>query len=304
MKSIIFLLGPTGTGKSAFAVKLARQTKSEIVNCDSQQVYKDLNIGTAKPTAGQLAEVPHHFYNFVAPGNQYTAGEYRRDILEFLDVRQDLSQLVFVGGSGFYAQSLLTEMYSSGKANEDIRQEVMKDHENFGLEYLFNELYLKDPVYAKKIGPRDRYRLLRSVEILRASGKTPTEMFAEAAKNPNPLQARGFKVRKFALYMDKELLRARILRRAEDMLRAGLIEETQVLLARGFANWRPLNSVGYKEVREWLEGKFSRDELPEKIAQNTMKLCKRQMTWLKRDREIEWLNAGSVLDSAQEVLSY
>lgn len=304
MREITFVLGPTGTGKSEFAVQLAKQRRAVVVNCDSQQVYQDLDIGTAKPTDEQLAQAPHYFYSFVPAGHQYTAGEYRRDVLDFLDTHPDLRSFVFVGGSGFYAQSLMTEMYSSGKANEDVRHQVMSDFTKLGLEFLYNELYLHDPVYAAKIGPRDRYRLLRSVEIVRATGKTPTQLFTEAGNARNPLLERGFIIRKIALYMDKEILRQRILARAEEMLRHGLIEETHALLNRGLADWRPLNSVGYKEVREWISGECLREDLAEKIAQNTMKLCKRQMTWLKRDDEIEWINAGSLLDRSQPVISY
>jgi tRNA dimethylallyltransferase len=304
MKQIHFVLGPTGVGKSDFATELALQMGAVIVNCDSQQVYKDLNIGTAKPSNEQMAAVPHFFYDFIEPGIQYTAGEYRRDVLDFLDERRDISNYVFVGGSGFYAQSLTTEMYSIGKANEDVRAQIMEDFANVGLEGLFHELSLRDPDYANKIGPRDRYRLLRSVEIVRATGKTPSELYQESEKSRNPLLDRGFTIRKIALYMDKEALRERIRKRTQDMLRRGLIEETHALLNRGLGNWRPLNSVGYKEVREWLSGQFPREEILERIVMSTMKLCKRQMTWLKRDPEIEWINAGNFLDRSQTVLSY
>lgn len=304
MRQITFVLGPTGTGKSQFAVYLAKQNNAVIINCDSQQVYKDLDIGTAKPTDEQLNQVPHYFYSFVPAGHQYTAGEYRRDVLDFLDHHEEMKNFVLVGGSGFYAQSLTTEMYSSGKANEEVRNQVMADFTNLGLEFLYNELYSRDPAYASKIGPRDRYRLLRSVEIVRSTGKTPTQLFLESGNARNPLAERGFVTRKIALYMDKELLRARIAARAEDMLCQGLIEETHALLNRGLGDWRPLNSVGYKEVREWINGQCLREDLAARITQNTMKLCKRQMTWLKRDDEIEWLNAASLLDRPQSVISY
>lgn len=304
MRQIIFVLGPTGVGKSDFATELALQTRSVIVNCDSQQVYQDLDIGTAKPSSEQMSLVPHFFYNFVPAGVQYTAGEYRRDVLNFLDERTDLKNFIFVGGSGFYAQSLETEMYSIGKANESVRQQIMDDFAKLGLEGLFQELAQNDPVYAEKIGPRDRYRLLRSVEIVRATGKTPSQLFAESGKGSNPLLERGFKTRKIALYMDKEVLRARLQKRTENMLACGLIEETHALLNRGLGDWRPLNSIGYKEVRDWLAGQLKRENLVDKIVTSTMQLCKRQMTWLKRDPEIEWVNAGNFLDRSEQVLPY
>ncbi|OQW46867.1 MAG: hypothetical protein A4S09_02870 [Proteobacteria bacterium SG_bin7] len=304
MRQIIFVLGPTGVGKSDFATELALQTQSVIVNCDSQQVYQDLDIGTAKPTSEQMNLVPHFFYSFVPAGVQYTAGEYRRDVLNFLDERKDLKCFVFVGGSGFYAQSLETEMYSIGKANESVRNQLMEDFAKVGLDGLFQELVQSDPIYAEKIGPRDRYRLLRSVEIVRATGKTPTTLFAESGRGANPLLEKGFKVRKIALYMDKEALRNRIRKRTENMLKGGLIEETHSLLNRGLGDWRPLNSIGYKEVREWLAGQVKREDLVEKIVTSTMQLCKRQMTWLKRKSEMEWVNAGNFLDRSERVLSY
>ncbi len=304
MKQIIFVLGPTGVGKSDFATELALQTQSVIVNCDSQQVYQDLDVGTAKPSSEQMSLVPHFFYSFVPAGIQYTAGEYRKDVLGFLDERNDLARFVFVGGSGFYAQSLETEMYSIGKANEEVRNQLMADFAKVGLEGLFQELLRNDPVYAEKIGPRDRYRLLRSVEIVRATGKTPTQLFAESGKGSNPLLERGFKIKKIALYMDKEALRVRIQKRTQIMLEKGLIEETHSLLNRGLGDWRPLNSIGYKEVRDWLAGQLKREDLVDKIVTSTMQLCKRQTTWLKRDPEIEWVNAGNFLDRSEQVLSY
>lgn len=301
MRNIFFIVGASATGKSDLALELAKQTKSVIVNCDSQQVYRGLNIGTAKPSLQVRSEVPHFFYDIADPGDQYTAGEYRRDILKFLD-QSEYNSFVFVGGSGFYVQSLFTQMYSVGKANPDIREKVLSDFNENGLGKLFEELKAVDQDYANKIGPNDKYRLLRSVEILRATGKTPTELRSELANETNPLLERGFVVKKFGLYLDRDQLRLKVKQRAQNMIKEGLIEETKTFLDKDLGSWRPLNSVGYKEVRDWLAGRLAEEDLVEKITTSTMQLCKRQHTWFKRDKEITWLDSASSLDSSKLLL--
>lgn len=287
----IFLLGATGVGKSDVALALAEKHNLEIVNCDSQQVYQELDAGTAKPSSDQMSAVPHHLYSFVSAGDQYTAGEYRRDVLAFLDEnrKKGKTRFLFVGGSGFYVQSVLTQMYSIGKVDNDVRKIVEQEIAQSGYEPLFEELKKRDATYAQKIGPKDHYRLQRAIETLRSTGYSPAELLKEKTLKANPLEERAYKVMKLALDIDRQLLRERIKVRAEKMLAHGLIEETERLMKKGLAHWRPLNSVGYKEVREYLNGKLPREDLLEKITISTFQLAKRQKTWFKRDSEIQWL---------------
>lgn len=290
---ILFLLGPTGTGKSAVAVELALKNGFEIVNCDSHQVYKELNAGTAKPTLEQLMKVTHHLYSFVEVGEQFTAGQYRKKVFEFLDeqLRQNKSRFLFVGGSGFYVNTLLSEMYPVGAGEGKIREGVLKDFKEKGAQVLFEELTKKDPKYAEKIGPNDHYRMQRALEILRAGHDSVTE-YQRLAKehSKNPLREMGFQVSKIGIDLDKEELKVRLKKRAQEMIKGGLIEETQDFLKRGFKEWRPLSSVGYKEVQLYLSGQIALGDLADAITLSSSQLSKRQRTWFKRDTEIKWLN--------------
>ncbi len=291
-REIIFLLGPTASGKSDLAIEIAREKDFEIVNCDSQQVYQELNAGTAKPTEHQLTAAPHHLYSFVNAGTQYTAGQYRRDVLGFLEEQAHLgkNRFLFVGGSGFYVHALLTEMYPVGAADAAIREQVLKDFKESGPRAMFEELKLKDPVYAEKIGPNDHYRLQRALEILRAGFVSVSEFRKQAAlRSQNTLVEKGYRVQKFALDIDREELRKRLSLRTAEMFKQGLVEETKMFLERGLHDWRPLMSVGYKEVRQFLDNELKFEELNERITISSMQLAKRQKTWLKRDLSLRWL---------------
>ncbi len=288
---ILFLLGPTGTGKSEFALKLARENGYEIVNCDSQQVYKDLNVGTAKPTTEQQIRVPHHLYSFVEVGEQFTAGQYRKSVLDFLTekIKEGNTKFLFVGGSGFYVHALTSEMYPVGPGEGEIRESVLKDFKDRGPQALFAELSAKDAIYAKKIGSNDLYRLQRSLEILRAGHSSVSEFQSNAkAQSKNPLIEMGFQISKMGLDLEKAVLRERLKSRAQTMLNEGLIEETKAFLQKGLKDWRPLNSVGYKEVQQHLSGALPYENLVDAITLSSMQLSKRQRTWFKRDPEIKW----------------
>ena len=290
-REILFLLGPTGTCKSDAAVKIALEQGYEIVNCDSHQVYQDLNVGTAKPTNEQQGKVPHHLYSFVAVGEQFTAGQYRKAALNFLSekIKQNKTRFLFVGGSGFYVHALNTEMYPVGAGEGSLRETVVKDFSEKGPAVLFAELNDKDPTYAKKIGPNDHYRMQRALEILRAGHNSVSDFQSLAkAQSKNPLTEMGFQIKKMGLDLDKSILKERLALRAQAMINAGLIDETKAFIEKGFKDWRPLNSVGYKEVQQYIAGTLAYENLVDAIVLSSMQLSKRQRTWFKKDREIKW----------------
>lgn len=289
---VVFVVGPTCTGKSNFAVQAAIKTSGEILNADSLQFYQSLDIGTAKPTPQEREVVPHHLYDFIPVGEVLTAGDYRRLALLKLDEMNSRGVKVayIVGGSGFYLQALEKGMFDFGKVDPSIHNEVRLQAET-DLHSLFLELRSKDPVYADKIGMADKYRIARAVELLRMFGKSPTELRSEFVPVPFP-----YEIIKVGFSMTRESLLHKVSERTRRMLKTGLILEVKNVLQKTSSKWPPLSSIGYKEVLLFLEGQFPEESLEPEIVQNTMRLAKRQMTWFKRDPEIDWYDSMQGFD--------
>lgn len=297
----IFVVGPTASGKTRFAIDSAIMHKGEIVNCDSVQVFQSVNIGTAKPTRSELNSVKHHLIDQIKKGQSCTAGDYRRLALEVIEdaKKRDLENLYFVGGSGFYFQALEKGMFEAGKVSEELHLKVREEGATpEGLQELFLELKQADPETALKIGANDSYRILRAVELLRAYGEAPSQL--KARFKPQLLEGPIIKI---GLYVDRDRLRTRVVERTRQMFMSGLIEEVESLLKEGFRNWSPLSSVGYKEVVAYLEGELTLQNAEALIVQNTMQLAKRQMTWFKRDKDIKWFDSESEVGLAHDWLS-
>lgn len=302
---LLLVVGPTACGKTDFAVdaaearaRLTGEPLPEILNCDSVQFFEGVDIGAAKPTREQLARVPHHLVGHVPLGSAYTAGDFRRDALKVIEDRgtKGLTRFLPVGGSGFYVQALEKGMYEVPEVPESIKSELSRDLEAQGLPALHTELARRDPESAQKIQPQDRYRVLRALEILRSSpgGGTLSEIRAQFEKSRGPSP---FRVSKIGLFRPRDVLRRRIEERTRRMIQEGLIEEVESLRAKGLGAWSPMQSVGYKETQEFLDGKISRDELEPLIVTSTMQLAKRQMTWFKRDTSIHWFDTEQGLSA-------
>jgi tRNA dimethylallyltransferase len=296
---LVFVVGPTACGKSDFAVEAseararAGHRAPEIINCDSIQFYEGLDIGAAKPSAELLKRAHHHLIGHIEKGKVQTAGDFRRAALAFLE-SSSCEEFLVVGGSGFYVQALEKGMYDVPEIPEHIRSNVEKDLAEKGLAALHDELKKRDPEAARKIQPADRYRTLRSLEILRFEssgqnhGQTLSEIRARFEKTRAPAP---FRVSKIGIFLPRDILRARVTLRTQNMLRNGLIEEVEFLRSKGLNDWPPLSSVGYKEVQDFLDGRLPRPELEQQIITSTMQLAKRQMTWFKRDPEIRWFDS-------------
>lgn len=295
MSQVIFLVGPTASGKSRLALEAAQEYNAEILNADSIQTYKTVNIGSAKPSDEEQKLVRHHLINFVDEGDTYTAGRFRRDALKMLEERfqTGVKKIYVVGGSGFYIQALLRGLYPIPAIAPEIREKVKSTDK----ETLFKELKERDPDYALKISEHDTYRLQRSIEVIRQTGKPFTEF------------KKGFQQEKFpytyknvGIKIQKELLVKRIELRVQKMLKNGWIEETKELISRGLEKWHPMQSVGYKEVIDFLNGTLTKDDLIPEIVKSTTSLAKRQMTWFKRDPETFWFDCESQWQSAMNKL--
>jgi tRNA dimethylallyltransferase len=295
-KPVVFVVGTTASGKSQWALDMARSLSGSVVNCDSVQLYKSLDIGAAKPSFEEMALVPHHLYGYVLEGVAMTAGNYKRDFFQCMDKLPVGKPAFVVGGTGFYFQAIEKGMYPVRKTPVEIQRqiaEILMTAE--GTKELYAEFQRLDPEAAKKIHVQDHYRLGRAMELIRAEGKTLTQIQKEFSEKQVPFP---YPLLKIGLRWDREVLRERVIARTQKMLDAGLVAEVEALLARGLGDWPALQSVGYKEVLQFLAERKSSEWLFESIVQNTMGLAKRQRTWFQRDSEIHWIDGSIGFNSA------
>ncbi len=293
---VVFVQGPTATGKSGLALELAQRVGGAIVNCDSIQIYQGLVIGSAFPSESDFKLVPHLLYGVIPVGETITTGQYRRLFFKILKEIESQYEYVFVvGGSGFWFQALEKGMYEVPELSESQKQEIVAGLKApDGANKFYDEILKKDP--STNIKPNDLYRIGRAMEIMRATGKTPSEHRACFQEQPFP-----WPLLKLGLTAEKEVLLPRVQLRTRDMLHSGLLTEVRGLLVQGLVNWAPLNSVGYKQAKEFLltnqgmedlrsqEVFESLEALETKIVQSTMQLIKKQKTWFKRDKQISWV---------------
>lgn len=301
LRRIIFVVGTTASGKSDWALRWAESFQGVIVNCDSIQVYKQLDIGAAKPTTEEQKRVPHFLLDYVSPPQEMTAGIYSRDFYEVLEKIPEKTPVFVVGGTGFYFMAIEKGMYPIVPVDPDVQKQVAQEmSEEGGPLRLHQELLAKDPTYGAKIHLADHYRIGRALELIRTQGKSVTEIQEEFAKTqsifPHPLL-------KVAPKWEKEALDARILLRTGDMLKKGLVAEVKQLLDQGLETWAPLSSVGYRETISYLKGDMDLDSLEAEIAKNTRQLAKKQRTWFQRDGDIRWFSGGEdgYLEASREV---
>lgn len=292
--SVVFILGPTASGKTNLAIRAAQKLGGEIINADSIQVYKSLDIGSAKPTKEELSQAPHHLIGHLPEGSNYTAGEFRREVLDVIEKRSKagVKRFYIVGGSGFYIKALINGLYEIPDVPEEIQKQVAGEN----TADLYEELKKVDPVSAERINANDSYRISRAVEVYRATG-TPFSDFKEKfTRGSFP-----YKYIRIGLRTEKESLKSRVIKRTEKMLAEGLIEEVKDLLAKGLRDWDALESIGYKEVVMYLEGHLPEAQLKDEIVKNTMGLIKKQMTWFKKDLDMNWFD---VFDETEKIVQF
>ncbi|MCM2352568.1 MAG: tRNA (adenosine(37)-N6)-dimethylallyltransferase MiaA [Pseudobdellovibrio sp.] len=304
---VVFVVGPTASGKSALAMQLAKKFNGSIINIDSVQFYEGLIVGSAAPSEDEKKQVPHYLFSYVKAPDEMTAGQYIRDFYELIESGKATSPLFVVGGTGFYVQALEKGMYDLPEVSEEIKKEVLADFETFGSEKMFTELKEFDP--DTELHPNDHYRVGRALEVKRAFNLKMSEFKnAAAADNKNKLPYPSMKIGLTFETNDKEKFAQRVHERTLKMLDEGIIEETKHFLDDGFENWAPLSSVGYHEAKAYLQGELKREELAPAITQATMKLVKKQKTWFKRDEAILWSDVftpdyGSLEREVQDFLA-
>ena len=287
---VIVICGPTASGKTRLGIELAKKIDGEIVSCDSMQIYKDMTIGTAKPTEEERSEAVHHLVDFVLPSERYSVAEYRKDAENTIEqIIEKNKKPIIVGGTGLYLNSLVYGIdYPNIVTDLNYRQELEEKVNKEGLESLYKEATKIDSKAIEKISPNDKKRILRILEIYHSTGKTKTEIEADSRKN-----GPKFDYKIFVLNMDREKLYDRINRRVDLMIENGLIEEVKTLLEKYKEFPTAMQGLGYKEVVEYLENKTSKDEMIDKIKQETRRYAKRQITWFKSYKDAIWLDASN-----------
>lgn len=283
----IVICGPTASGKTALSMELAKKINGEIISSDSMQIYKDMTIGTAKPTQEEMQGIKHYLLDFVSPNTRYSVAEFKRDALEAIAKILDQNKVpIIVGGTGLYVDSLIYGIdYTDIKIDEKYREDLEKIVQEKGLEFLYNEAMRIDSEAMKKISSNDKKRIMRVLEIYKATGKTKTEQEIESRK-------RGiiYDYKVFAINMDREILYDRINKRVDIMIEKGLIQEVQELLNKYKEFPTAMQGLGYKEVVEYLKGNYTKEEMIEKIKMETRRYAKRQLTWFRKNKQTIWLD--------------
>jgi len=280
------VLGPTGSGKTALSLALAERFRGEIVNCDSVAMYREFEIGTAKPTAAERARVPHHLLDFVDPSGFITAGEYARQAREVLQRIKARGALpIVVGGTGLYLRALLEGLFAGPQRSEELRARLRERAGEKGSSYLHRILTRLDPATARKVHANDTPKLLRAIEVCLASRTRMSEMLKQGR---DPLQ--GFRIVRLGLDPDRNALYDRINQRAQRMFDKGLVEEARRLLEKHGAAARPLVALGYKQAVALIRGEIGRETALQAAQQAHRNYAKRQMTWFRREPDVIWIS--------------
>jgi tRNA dimethylallyltransferase len=282
---LVVILGPTASGKTALSLALAEKFAGEIVNCDSVAMYREFDIGTAKPSLSERSRVPHHLFDYVDPKEEITAGEYSRQARQVLAEIKSREHLpIVVGGTGLYLRALLEGLFAGPERSEELRERLRERAGRQGSQHLYRILQRLDPASADKIHPNDAPKLIRAIEVCLASRGKMSDLWTQGR---TPLT--GFKILRLGLDPDRKALYARINDRAIQMFDRGLVEETKSLIEKYGATVRPFSSLGYKQAAEFLRGEVIRSEAIESAQQAHRNYAKRQMTWFQREPEVTWL---------------
>ncbi len=285
---MLVLLGPTASGKSSLAIVLAQQFHGEIVSCDSVAVYREFEIGTAKPSLAQRMLVPHHLIDIVAPGEAFTAGDYSRQARAAIaDITSRGKLPVVVGGTGLYLRALLEGLFPGPQRSEELRERLRQKAAQRGSPYLHHILARLDSSSAVQIHPNDAPKLIRAIEVCLATRRPMSELWRDKGRD----RLQGYRVLRIGLNPDREALYARINHRAAQMFEQGLIEETQHLLQKypDLSAATPFASLGYKQAVQHIRGELTHDEAVTLTQQGHRNYAKRQMTWFNREPQVQWL---------------
>ena len=282
-KKLLVIAGPTAVGKTRLAIDIARHFHTEIISADSRQIYKELTIGTAKPTVTELHEVRHHFINSHSIHEEYDAARFGEEALALINkLFEQHDYVVVCGGSGLYLKALLDGFDDIPEVADEVRDQLIEEFEAKGLLWLQNKMRELDPAYFQQIDQKNPVRLMRALEVKIATGRSISD-FQTHVKRTHP-----FLVVKIGLELERAVLYTRIDARMDSMIDSGLFEEAKALYPLKDLN--ALQTVGYREIYDYLDGQYDREEAVRLLKRNTRRYAKRQLTWFKRDEEIRWFN--------------
>ncbi len=282
---VIVICGPTGVGKTAVGIQLAEKLDGEIISADSMQIYRYMDIGTAKPTADEQSRIPHHMIDIVDPDENFDAvrfAEMARD--KVMQLHQRGVMPLVVGGTGLYIKALLQGLFQSNPVDPKTRERLMKEAAENGSGILYDRLKRVDPDTADRLHPNDSYRIIRALETIESTGRSISEHQQEHGFSDEP-----FNALKICLQIDRQKLYDRIDQRVDLMIEAGFVDEVKKLLGMGYsADLKSMQSIGYRHIVALIEGRLSRDECVRTLKRDTRRFAKRQFTWFGADQQIQW----------------
>ncbi|SFJ08527.1 tRNA dimethylallyltransferase [Kaistella treverensis] len=295
MKTLISIVGTTGIGKTKLAIDLAKHFETEIISCDSRQFFREMKIGTATPSSEELAEVPHHFISNLSVQDYYSIGQYEKGALEKLNqLFQEKNIVILVGGSMMYEKAVIDGLHELPEANPENQAKLEQIFADEGLEKLQNILSDFDPEYFAKVDIENPRRLFRAIDIIWQTGKTYTENISAQRKN------RDFNVIRIGIQAPREVIYARINQRVDQMLENGLLKEAESLIP--FRNLTALQTVGYSELFKYFDKTWTLDFAVEEIKKNSRRFAKRQLTWYRKEENINWVNFENSLAESLSLL--
>lgn len=299
--NIVVICGPTGVGKTAAAIELAELFRGEIISADSMQIYRYMDIGTAKPTPQERARIPHYMIDIVDPDEPFDAARFAgmaHDRIIALD-NQGITPFV-VGGTGLYIKALLHGLFRDKPTDPEVLERLNKEAASRGADFLYKRLSRCDPETAKRLHPNDIFRIVRALEVYEVTGKPISEYQKKHAFADAP-----FNTLKICLNKDREILYDRINRRVDAMIKQGLVDEVKGLLAMGYsADLKSMRSIGYRHMVDFLSGKISWDETLRTLKRDTRRYAKRQLTWFRADSDINWGDPDNLRDIRQLIKEF
>jgi len=307
MNKIIVIVGPTAVGKTYISVELAKKLNTEIISADSMQIYKGMNIGTAKITEEEKQGIIHHMIDIISPDEEYSVSEFKYDAEKIIDRLLSENRIpIIVGGSGLYVNSLIYDLdFGNTKSNKKLREYYTYYYKEHGEDALYDKLLKIDPVAAEKIHKNNIKRIIRALEVYDITGVKFSELNTDIRKNSNK-----YDCILIGLSMERKVLYERINQRVDEMLSKGLVDEVNSLIKKGYRkNLVSMRGIGYKEIIEYLEGNTDYEEAVNTLKQNTRRFAKRQYTWFLKDENVKWFSVDNpseidkTLDSIIEYLS-
>ncbi len=302
MEQVIVIVGPTCSGKTRISIDLAENLKSEIISADSRQVYKYLDIGTAKPSLSVLKRVKHHFISSLEPDADFNVSDFETKALAVISRLHSEKKIpVVAGGSGLYIKALVDGIFNTVDTDDEFRSHLISERKKYGNEYLYKKLADADPVSASRMLPQNYKRVIRALEVIYLTGRPIWQLQKEYKRDVQIV------FYQYALEWDRDKLYQNIEKRVDEMLEAGLVDEVKSVLGKGYnKDLNALNTVGYKEIISFLEGEITLHRASELIKRNTRRFAKRQLTWFKKDKRIRWLRIESASDidqAAEKIIS-